>query len=76
ALDEAGRARFAAISLELSQLSTDFGSAVLDATDAWNEQVTDAALLAGVSEADLGMFAAAARAKGIDGWLVTLHAPS
>lgn len=76
ALDEAGRARFAAISLELSQLSTDFGRAVLDATDAWNEQVTDAALLAGVSEADLGMFAAAARAKGIDGWLVTLHAPS
>ncbi|MDO7837067.1 M3 family metallopeptidase [Sphingobium sp. HBC34] len=76
ALDEDGRARFAEISLELSQLSTDFGSAVLDATDAWTEHVTDPALLAGISEADLAMFAAAAKGKGLDGWLVTLHAPS
>ena len=76
ALDEAARDRYAAMSVELSQLSTDFGSAVLDATDAWSEHLTDEALLAGVSDADRAMFAAAARAKGLDGWLVTLHAPS
>lgn len=76
ALGAEARERYAAISLELSTLSTDFGSAVLDATDAWSEHVTDAGLLAGVSDSDLAMFAAAASAKGLDGWLVTLHAPS
>nr|WP_308815599.1 M3 family metallopeptidase [Sphingomonas sp. GV3] len=76
ALDAAERERFAAVSVELSQLATAFGSAVLDATDAWSEHVTDPATLAGLSEADLAMFAAAAKAKGLDGWLVTLHAPS
>jgi oligopeptidase A len=76
ALDPAARARFAAISVELSGLSNEFGSAVLDATDAWSEHVTDATVLAGVSAPDLAMFAAAAAAKGLDGWLVTLQQPS
>lgn len=76
ALEPAARARFAEISVELSRLSNDFASAVLDATDAWSEHVTDPALLAGVSRADLAMFADAAKAKGLEGWLVTLQAPS
>ena len=76
ALDEAERARFADISVELSTLSTEFGSALLDATDAWGEHVTDEARLAGLSPADKAMFAAAAEAKGLDGWLVTLQQPS
>ena len=76
ALDDEGRARFAEVSVELSALSTEFGSAVLDATDAWSERVTDAGVLAGIGEADRAMFAAAAQAKGLDGWLVTLQAPS
>lgn len=76
ALDAEARDRFKAVSVELSRLSTDFASAVLDATDAWAEHVTDAALLAGLSDADRAMFAAAARDKGLDGWLVTLQMPS
>ena len=76
ALDAEDRARFAAISVELSQLSTEFGNAVLDATDAWHEHVTDPNWLNGVSDATLAMFAAAAQDRGLDGWLVTLHAPS
>ncbi|RZM11429.1 MAG: oligopeptidase A, partial [Sphingomonas sp.] len=60
ALDDEGRARFAEVSVELSALSTEFGSAVLDATDAWSEHVTDAGVLAGIGEADRAMFAAAA----------------
>lgn len=76
ALEAADRDRFAAISVELSTLSTEFGSALLDATDAWGEHVTDEARLAGLSEADRAMFAAAAKAKGLDGWLVTLQQPS
>ena len=76
ALEPADRDRFAEISVELSRLSNDFGSAVLDATEAWSEHVADATVLAGVSQADLAMFAAAAKAKGLDGWLITLQAPS
>lgn len=76
ALSPAGRARFAEISVELSALSNAFASAVLDATQAWSEHVTDEALLAGVSNGDKAMFAAAARARGLDGWLVTLQMPS
>ena len=76
ALEPEDRNRFAEISVELSRLSNDFGAAVLDATDAWSEHVTDEALLAGISKADLAMFADAAKAKGLEGWLVTLQAPS
>jgi oligopeptidase A len=76
ALDADDRERFRAISVELSALSNAFGSAVLDATESWSEHVTDAALLDGVSDADLAMFAAAAQAKGLEGWLVTLQQPS
>ena len=76
ALDEAARERFKAVSVELATLSNAFGSAVLDATDAWEELITDEAELAGVSETDKAMFAAAAEAKGQTGWRVTLQAPS
>lgn len=76
ALEAEDRARFAAISVELSQLSTAFGNAVLDATDVWFEHVEDATLLAGLSEADKAMFADAATARGLPGWVVTLHMPS
>ena len=76
ALDPAARRRFTDISIELSKLATGFGSAVLDATDAWCELVEDAAVLRGLSDADMAMLAAAAKASGKDGWLVTLQQPS
>ena len=76
ALDDEARARFTTVSVELSALAIQFGSAVLDATEAWSEHVIDEALLAGVSVADKEMFAAAATAKGLDGWLVTLQQPN
>lgn len=76
ALPPEARARFAEISVELAALSNAFASAVLDATEAWSEQVTDEATLAGLSSRDKAMLAAAARARGLDGWLVTLQQPS
>ncbi|WP_375420124.1 M3 family metallopeptidase [uncultured Sphingomonas sp.] len=76
ALEPEARARFSEISVELSALATAFGSAVLDATEAWTEHVTDEALLAGIADADRAMFAAAAQARGLDGWVVTLQQPS
>jgi len=75
-LEDAPRERFAQISVELSQLSTAFGNAVLDATDAWSEHVEDETLLAGLSDADKAMLADYAKAKGLSGWLVTLQMPS
>ncbi|WP_033925664.1 M3 family metallopeptidase [Sphingomonas sp. 35-24ZXX] len=76
ALEEAARERFKAVSVEMAGLSNAFGSAVLDATDAWDELITDEADLAGVSDTDKAMFAAAATAKGLTGWRVTLQQPS
>ncbi|WP_420822350.1 M3 family metallopeptidase [Sphingomonas aracearum] len=76
ALEPAARERFAQVSTELSALATEFASAVLDATDGWSEHVTDTGVLAGLSDADLAMMADAAAAKGLEGWLVTLQAPS
>uniref|UniRef100_UPI0025EABB6A M3 family metallopeptidase n=1 Tax=uncultured Caulobacter sp. TaxID=158749 RepID=UPI0025EABB6A len=76
ALAPAQRARYAAVSAELTALSTAFGDAVLDATDAWSEHVTDPGLLAGAPEAAMVGFAAAAKDKGLEGWLVTLQQPS
>ena len=40
-LEEPARTRFREIGVELSKLSTEFSNAVLDATDAWHEHVTD-----------------------------------
>ncbi|WP_294320251.1 M3 family metallopeptidase [uncultured Sphingomonas sp.] len=76
ALDDAARERFKAVATELSALQTEFASAVLDATDAWTLHVTDEARLAGLSDADRAMMAAAAEARGLTGWVVTLQQPS
>ena len=75
-LDRADRERLRAITVELSALSTEFGSAVLEATDAWYEHVIDPALLVGISDTDLAIFAEAARVRALDGWVVTLQQPS
>ena len=76
ALDPEVRKAFAEISMELSALANGFSSAVLDATDAWSEHITDEACLAGLSQADKAMLGTAARVRGLDGWLVTLQQPS
>src|SRR3546814_8680543 len=70
------RSRFLDIGVELSDLSTKFGNAVLDATEAWSEHVTDEAALEGVPDSDRAILAAYAREKGLPGWLITLRQPS
>ncbi|TWB37580.1 M3 family metallopeptidase [Nitrospirillum pindoramense] len=76
ALPPAERDRFAALQVELGRLQTAYSSAVLDATEAWVEHITDEALLAGVPAGDKAMLASLAAARNLDGWLVTLHQPS
>ena len=76
ALEEPARSRYREISSELATLSTEFEEAVLDATDAWSEQLVDEAALAGIPESGRAVLRAYAEEKGFDGWLVTLKQPS
>ncbi len=76
ALEEPARSRFKDIANELSKLSNEFENALLDATEAWSEQIEDAAGLAGLAEADRALLAQYAEEAGKGGWLVTLKQPS
>ena len=75
-LDGAEREAFAANSVAQGRLATEFANAVMDATEAWTLHVTDPARLAGVPESDRNAMARTAEEKGLDGWLIDLHAPS
>ena len=76
ALEEPARSRFREIASELAKLATEFEEAVLDATDAWSEPVTNEAALAGVPESGRAVLRAYAEERSQDGWLVTLKQPS
>lgn len=75
-LEEPARTRFREIGVELSKLSTEFSNAVLDATDAWHEHVTDERDLAGIPESGRAVLRQYAREQELDGYLVTLKQPS
>lgn len=76
ALDSDKKARYAAISKKLSELTNTFENNILDATKAWTKHITDQAELAGIPELMLPMFKAAAQQRGLNGWLITLEMPS
>jgi oligopeptidase A len=76
ALEEPARSRFREIGVELSKLSTEFSNAVLDATDAWYEQITDERDLAGIPESGRAVLRQYAKEKQLEGYLVTLKQPS
>lgn len=75
-LEEPARSRFKEIAQQSSRIATEFEEALLDATDAWSLHLSESTRLAGVPESALAGFAAAAKAKGLDGWLLTLRGPS
>ncbi|MGQ0622495.1 MAG: M3 family metallopeptidase [Panacagrimonas sp.] len=68
--------RFKAILMRLSELQTKFEEHLMDAIQAWSKQVTDRARLTGMAEAAIEQAAAKARAKKVEGWLLTLDFPS
>ncbi|WP_233840244.1 M3 family metallopeptidase [Dyella sp. 2HG41-7] len=76
ALEEPARSRFRDIGVELSKLSTEFSNAVLDATDAWHEHITDERDLAGIPESGRAVLRQYAKDQKFDGYLVTLKQPS
>ena len=76
ALEEPARSRFREIGVELSKLSTEFSNAVLDASEAWHEQITDERDLAGIPESGRAVLRQYAEDRDLDGYLVTLKQPS
>jgi oligopeptidase A len=62
--------------MRLSQLGSRFAENVIDATQAWTRHFDSPAGLAGLPEAELETLAGIARARGQEGWLVDLSAPS
>jgi oligopeptidase A len=75
-LPEERKARFRELQRELAGLQSRFEENVLDATEAWSRQVTDARELAGIPEISLSRAAAAARVNGLEGWLFPLDQPN
>ena len=75
ALPPADKARFKEIEQRLSKLASKFEENVLDATNAWNKHLTDPAQLAGLPDTALAVARQAAKAKGLEGWLLTLEFP-
>ncbi len=68
--------RYGDISKRMSELGSKFSNNVLDATMGWTKHVTDKNELAGMPESALAAAEAAAEAKGLEGYLLTLDIPS
>ena len=67
--------RYGDIKARLSDLSSAFSDAVLDASQAWTLHLADDSRLDGVPDSIRGMMAQLAAARELDGFLVTLDAP-
>ena len=68
--------RYAEVQSKLSELGSRFSNQLLDATQAWTKHVTDETALAGLTDSAKAQMAAAAKAKNLDGWLISLEFPS
>ncbi len=68
--------RYGEISKRMSELGSKFSNNVLDATMGWTKHVTDEKELAGMPDSALSAAKAAAEAKELDGYLLTLDIPS
>ena len=76
ALPEDQKARYKVIALRLSEIQTKFEENLMDAVQAWSKQVTDESLLVGMTDEGKAQAAEKAKAKNLDGWLLTLDFPS
>ena len=75
-LPPAEQQRYGEIQMKLSGLTSRFSNQLLDATQAWTKAVADEAQLAGLPDSAKAQMAQAAKAKGLDGWLISLEFPS
>lgn len=75
-LSSADKERLSKINTELTDLYLQFNKNLLDATNAFALQVTDPAELSGIPQSNIAVAADEAKARGLEGWVFTLHAPS
>jgi oligopeptidase A len=75
-LDPAGKQQLEQLDVELAKATTKFSENVLDATNSYEIVITDESKLAGLPESARTMARESARAKGKDGWRLTLQGPS
>ncbi|MDA3136065.1 M3 family metallopeptidase [Pseudomonas syringae] len=68
--------RYAEVQSKLSELGSQFSNQLLDATQAWTKLVADESALAGLTDSAKQQMAAAAKAKDLEGYLITLEFPS
>jgi oligopeptidase A len=74
-LPAAQKDRFKAVQLRLSELQSKFEENLLDSVQAFRKHVTDETLLAGMTGQGKAAAREKARAKGLDGFLLTLDYP-
>ena len=75
-LNEADKEKYRTITSELSQLTLRFGRNVLAETNAFSIRLTDPADLEGLPAHVVEAMAGEAKEQGVEGWVVTLKAPS
>ncbi|NQZ79841.1 MAG: oligopeptidase A [Colwellia sp.] len=76
ALNEQDKKRYGEISTRLSELSSQFSNNVMDATQAFNVNITDEDELAGLPDSAKEAAQALAKEKELSGWSFTLDYPS
>lgn len=74
-LSPEAKAKYADLTKKLSKLTTQFGENLLDATHAWNMNVTDLAALKGLPEQTLKLAEQTAQQHNQTGWTFTLDYP-
>ena len=74
-LPEDKQKRYGEISKRLSELTSKFSENVLDCTNAFSQHITDLEQLSGLPETQLHAAELAAKAKELDGYLLTLDIP-
>lgn len=74
-LPENDKLRFKDINARLSELASSFANNALDASQGWSKHVIDETLLAGLPESTKEQMTRLAKAKDLQGWLVTLDPP-
>lgn len=75
-LDDGSKARLREISRELSQLSLKFDDNLLAETNDWFLHLTSEGEVSGLPESQREAAAEEARKRKLDGWVITLKAPS
>lgn len=75
-LSEEDKSKMREISRELSDLSLQFSDNVLGETNGWYLHITEESDLAGLPQSAVEAAVGAAKAKNLEGWVITLDAPS